>query len=103
MRVLILAVLGALALGAQETPTEREAARDVIRKMDGLEKSLDVAGWARKLTAANADRDQTVARAKQLMDTELLALSDDIAHHPEIGFKETRSVELLTAYLKKHG
>ncbi|SPE37496.1 Peptidase dimerization domain protein [Candidatus Sulfopaludibacter sp. SbA3] len=43
-----------------------------------------------------------MARAKQLMDSELLAMCDDITRHPEIGFKETRAVEQLTSYLKKH-
>jgi hypothetical protein len=31
------------------------------------------------------------------MDTELLALSDDITRHPEIGFVERRSIEKLRA------
>ena len=87
---------------AQETPTEREAARDVIQKIAALEKSVDVAGWVQGLTAPDAERDKVVARARQLMETELLALSDDITRHPEIGFKETRSVKLLTDYLKAH-
>ena len=34
------------------------------------------------------------------MDTELLTLADDIATHPEIGFKEKRSVKKLTDYLQ---
>lgn len=103
MRIATLIVLSALAAWAQDTPTEREAARDVIKKMDALEKSLDVPGLVSRLTAASRERDQVVARAKQLMDTELLAMCDDITRHPEIGFKETRAVEQLTAYLKKHG
>ncbi len=102
MRIAILAALAAAALFAQETPTEREAARDVIKKMDTLEKSLDVPGMVNRLAAPNTARDQVVARAKQLMDTELLAMCDDITRHPEIGFKEDRSVEVLTAYLRKH-
>ncbi|MDR3702368.1 MAG: peptidase dimerization domain-containing protein [Candidatus Sulfopaludibacter sp.] len=102
MRIAILAVLGVTALLGQDTPTEREAARDVIHKMDTLEKSLDVPAMVTNLTAPNAARDQVVARAKQLMDTELLAMSDDITRHPEIGFKEVRSVEVLTTYLRKH-
>ena len=102
MRTSLLLALSSLALFAQETPTEREAAREVLKKMDALEKSLDVPGWVSRLTAPNTERDQVVARAKQLMDTELLAMSDDITRHPEIGFQETRSVELLVAYLKKH-
>ena len=54
-------------------------------------------------SAPNPARDQVVARAKQLMDTELLALSDDITRHPEIGFEEYRSVKLLIESLEKHG
>jgi amidohydrolase len=90
------------AAHAQETPTERDAARDVLKKMAALEQSLDVPAIVAKLTAPNADRDQVVARAKELMDKELLALADDIATHPEIGFEEKRSVGKLVEYLQKH-
>lgn len=96
-------LLGAAAVSAaQETPTERDAARDVVRRLDSLEKSLDLPALVAKLTAPNAARDQVVARAKDLMDTELLAMGDDITKHPEIGFQEKRSVQILTDYLKKH-
>jgi len=103
MRLLALAAVLACALHAQETPTEREAAKDVVRKMADLERSLNVPGWISRFAAPNATRDQVVARAKQLMDTELLALSDDITRHPEIGFEEYRSVKLLVECLKRHG
>ena len=97
-----LLLLPALA-AAQETPTERDAARDVLKKMAALEQSLDVPGWVSKLAGTpNPARDQVVARAKELMDKELLAMADDIATHPEIGFEETRSVKILTDYLKAH-
>ncbi len=99
---LALAVLLPLALVAQETPTERDAARDVLKKMDALEKSLDVPGWVAKLTAPDANRDRVTARAKELMESELLAMSDDITRHPEIGFQEKRSVQLEIDYLKHH-
>jgi amidohydrolase len=89
-------------LHAQETPTEREAAHDVVRKMDDLERSLNISAFVTRLTAANPERDRVVARAKELMNTELLALGDDITRHPEIGFKETRSVQKLIEYLKSH-
>src|SRR5579863_530492 len=89
-------------LRAQETPTEREAAHDVVRKMDDLERSLNISAFVTRLTAANPERDRVVARAKELMNTELLALGDDITRHPEIGFKETRSVQKLIEYLKSH-
>jgi len=36
------------------------------------------------------------------MDTELIALGDDITRHPEVGFEEKRSIQLLADYLKKH-
>jgi amidohydrolase len=99
--VLLVLSFAAPAL-AQETPTEREAARDVLTKMAALEKSLDIEGWVTKLTAPNPARDQVVARAKELMDTDLLKMADDIATHPEIGFEEKRSVKILTDYLRAH-
>jgi amidohydrolase len=100
--VLIAVVIGGVAF-AQETPTERQAAHDVLIKMSDLERSLDVHTIVERLTVTNAQRDQTVARAKELMDKELLAMGDDITRHPEIGFEETRSVKILTDYLKQHG
>jgi amidohydrolase len=100
--VLCIAFTCVACLRAQETPTEREAAREVLRKMDDLEKSLGVPSIVARLTAANPARDQVVARARELMKTDLLALGDDITRHPEIGFKETRSIQKLTEYLKQH-
>ena len=44
MKSLLFIIALAAAAVAQETPTERRAARDVLRKMDELEKSLDVPG-----------------------------------------------------------
>src|SRR5438477_5414999 len=86
---------------AQETPTERDAARGVLQKMADLERSLDVPAVVQRLTGPNPQRDQVAGRAKQLMDTELLAMSDDITRHPEIGFVEKRSVQILSDYLRK--
>ncbi len=102
MKMLACAALFVAAVFAQETPTERDAAKDVLRKMATLEKSLDVPGWVERLSASNAERDQVTARAKQLMDTELLAMGDDITRRPEIGFEEKRSVGILVDYLRKH-
>jgi amidohydrolase len=70
--------------------------------MDALETSLDVPGWVSRLGAPDAARDQVTARARQLMDAELLAMGDDITRHPEIGFEEKRSVGILVEYLKRH-
>ncbi len=104
----ILAAAVAVALGmtvpvlAQETQTEKEAARDVLQKMHALEASLDVPGLVAKIAGADAARDAVAARAKALMQSEFLALSDDICTHPEPGYKETRSVEKLAAALRAH-
>jgi amidohydrolase len=98
---LVIGLLATLSF-AQETPTEREAAHDVLKKMDALEKSLDVPGWVSRFSASDAVRDQVTARARQLMDTELIAMGDDITRHPEIGFEEKRSVGILVDYLKRH-
>jgi amidohydrolase len=103
MKLLFLALCSIAALFAQETPTERQAAHDVLLKMSDLEHVMDVQTVVERLTVSNPQRDQTVARAKELMDKELMAMADDITRHPEIGFEETRSVQKLTDYLKQHG
>jgi hypothetical protein len=102
---LIFAVLLSTStlLIAQETPTERQAATGVVQKLQTLEQSLNIPALVTELTAPNADRDSVVARAKQLMDSELLALGDDITHDPEIGFKEERAVQKLKRELDKYG
>ena len=99
---LLISLVGFAPAFAQDTPTEREAARDVLKKMADLERSLDVPAMVARLSAPNAARDAVVARAEELMKTELLAMADDIATHPEIGFVEERSVAKLTDYLRKH-
>ena len=88
---------------AQETPTQRAAAREVLQKMDALEASLDVPSLVAAITGADRARDAVAARARELMASEFLALSDDICTHPEVGYKETRSVEKLAAALRAHG
>src|SRR5262249_225995 len=97
-----LAMLATLPAQAQDTPTEREAAREVLAKMAALQKSLDVPGLVARLTGPNDARERVVTRTEELMKSDLLALSDDIPTHPEIGFEETRSVQKLTEYLKQH-
>ncbi len=98
---ILLTSTGGPAL-AQETPTEREAARDVLEKMAALEASLDVPSLVATIAGANHARDAVAARARALMASEFLALSDDICTHPEVGYKETRSVEKLAAALRAH-
>ena len=99
--VLVL-TLAVCPLVAQETPTEREAGREMLKKMAALEQSLDVPSMVARLTAANPGREQVVARARELMDKELLAMADDITRHPEVGFVEKRSVQILKQYLEQH-
>ena len=77
--VAILALSAEQAV-AQETTTEREAAKDVLQQMDALETSLDVPALVAKLQAPNARRDAVAARAKALLDSELLALCAMTSH-----------------------
>src|SRR6202790_2347556 len=102
LRRLSIIAAALCAACAQETPTEREAAREVLKKMKALEQSLDVPDMVARLSAPNPERDRVVGRARELMQNELLALSDDITRHPEIGFEEKRSIDLLAGYLRKH-
>src|SRR5437763_6794119 len=106
MRKTFGCVLIALAFGvsslAQETPTEREAARYVLKQTGALSQSLGVQTMVTKLSAPDKGRDEVLARVKQLMQAELLPMSDWITQHPEIGFQETQAVDKLTAYLQAH-
>ncbi|MFM8566431.1 MAG: peptidase dimerization domain-containing protein [Gemmatimonadota bacterium] len=90
-------------LAAQETPTQRAAAADVVRRLGELRTTIDAAGLARRLTTARSvTRDAVVERARQLWESELQAMADDITRHPEIGFQERRSVDVLVAWLRAH-
>ncbi len=93
----------AAPLAAQETPTEKSAAADVVRRMNALERSLALPALVARLTGArDPRRDAVLARAKELMDRELLGMADDITRHPETGYKEERSAKILTDYLQAH-
>jgi len=98
----LMALAFAASCFAQETPTEREAARDVVKQISTLSQSLSVQSMVAKLAAADKGRDEVTARVKQLMQSELLPMSDWITQHPEIGFQETQSVAKLIAYLQAH-
>src|SRR2546428_2536518 len=105
LRLALVALLvGTRIAAAQETATERVAAADVIRRMSELERSLALPQLVARLAGArDARRDAVIARAKDLMDRALLAMADDITRHPETGWKEERSVKILTDYLTAHG
>ncbi|HEV8383845.1 MAG TPA: hypothetical protein VGQ11_03160, partial [Candidatus Acidoferrales bacterium] len=106
MRRMILSALALLLLAsasaAQDTPTEREVARDIVKQINELARTLGVQPMVAKLTAPNPQRDTVIARVKQLWETDLQPMSDWITKHPEVGFQETQAVEKLTAYLKAH-
>jgi amidohydrolase len=87
---------------AQETPTERDSARGVIKQIGELSQSLGVPSMVAKLTGPDKGRAEVIDRVKQLMQTDLLPLSDWITQHPEIGFQESQAVAKLTAYLQAH-
>src|SRR2546427_11342468 len=92
----VVVALAAFPLAAQETPTEKTAAADVIRRMNELERSLALPQLVTRLTGTrDPRRDAVVARAKELMDQELLPMADDITRHPATGSKEERPVKLL--------
>jgi amidohydrolase len=98
----VILLLWAGACAAQETPTEQEAARNIVKQIHDLSQTLGVQQIVAKLTAPDKGRDEVLARVKHLMQTELLPMSDWITQHPEIGFEEKQAVEKLTAYLKAH-
>jgi hypothetical protein len=72
----IAALLAASGAAAQETPTERAAARDVVKQIEQLAPSLGVAQTVERLTGPDAGRDAVIARVKQLMNDELLPMRD---------------------------
>src|SRR2546430_15584584 len=73
------------AAAAQETPTERSPAADVIRRMNVLERSLAPPQPVARLTALSARRGPVVARAPALIDQQLRATAHGITRLPEIG------------------
>src|SRR5205809_8094357 len=90
------------AAAAQETPTERTAAADVIRRVNDLQRSLALPQLVARLTGKDPRRDAVVARARELLQRVLLAVADDITRHPDAGHQEERSVKMLTECLKPH-
>src|SRR2546429_9275439 len=90
------------AAAAQETPTERTAAADVIRRVNDLERSLALPQLVARLTGKDPRRDAGVARARELMERRLRAVADDITRSPEVGHKEVRAAKMLTHYVQAH-
>ena len=81
---------------AQTTSTERDAAGDVLRQIEGLQARLKTADAGRRLSERpDAARDQVLARTEQLWSGAMQGLSDCIGHHPEVGWQEFRAVDTL--------
>ncbi|HKK08024.1 MAG TPA: peptidase dimerization domain-containing protein, partial [Gemmatimonadota bacterium] len=107
-----LAALAAAALlaaaparaAAQATDTERQAAADVLARIDSLESVIRPTETAQRLAdRKDAGRDAVLARVEALWNDSLQDLSDWIGHHPEVGWHEFASVDTLTAVLEEYG
>lgn len=98
------AVIAPAIAGAQTTPTQRAAARDILSEIDGLQARLRPAEVARRLAAAkDAARDRVLRRVEELWTSELQGVSDWIGRNPEVGFEERKAVDTLTKVLRARG
>ena len=89
---------------AQTTDTERSAAREVVQQIDALQARLKPTEAGRRMAGKkDADRDRLFQRIDQLWTGEMQSLSDYIGKHPEVGFKEFKSVDTLTSVLRGFG
>src|SRR5262249_23622615 len=70
----IAAVLLATTASAQDTPTEKDAARDIVRQIRELSTTLGVDAMVARLTDKDEQRDIVIARVTDLMKTDLLPM-----------------------------
>ena len=106
MKPLLLLALLALAtpLGGQTTPTERTAARDVVRQIDALQARLAPTRAAGAMAGRrDGDRDRVLQRVEDLWLGGMRTLSDHIGRNPEVGFEEVQAVDTLTKLLRTEG
>jgi amidohydrolase len=97
-------VLSATAAVAQTTPTEQAAAREILQQIDELQERLKPTERAERMASrGDRDRDGIFARVEDLWLTEMQNLSDHLGRNPEVGFKEYKSVDTLTAVLQTFG
>ncbi|MBI4544755.1 MAG: peptidase dimerization domain-containing protein [Gemmatimonadetes bacterium] len=100
----LLAAATASAAGAQTTPTERQAAAEVLRQIDALEARIQPARFAERLSSRrDPARDQLLRRVEELWKGGLQDLSDWIGHHPEVGWQERLALDTLTRVLRNLG
>ncbi len=89
---------------SQTTPTEREAASEIIQQIDELQRRLQPTHVAQRLAnKRDRERDGILQRVDALWSGEMQALSDHIGRNPEVGFQEFKSVDTLTAVLRHYG
>jgi len=98
-------VLGVSSLAsAQTTDTERAAARDVVQQIESLQTRINPTQLALRMAGRkDADRDRLLQRVDQLWLEGMRDLSDHIGKNPEVGFKEFKAVDTLTAILRANG
>ncbi len=100
----LLTLLVASGANAQTTPTERAAARDVIRQIEDLQNRLKpTENGQRMALKRDADRDRLFSRIDELWVGGMRDLSDYIGQNPEVGWQEYKSVDTLTAVLRSYG
>ena len=104
-RMLVLAMVTLVARSAgQTTPTERAAARDVVRQIDELQARIDPTRAAKAMAEGrDADRDRVLQQVEDLWLGGMRALSDHIGRNPEIGFEEVQAVDTLATLLRARG
>ncbi len=102
-----LVTVGAFApasAAGQTTPTEREAAADVLAEIDALQERIDPRGQAlARVARDDADRDAIMDRVQELWLDEMMALSNHIGNHPEVGWAEYETVDTLAEVLRSYG
>tara|TARA_Y100000590_G_scaffold463316_1_gene629785 strand:+ start:686 stop:2116 length:1431 start_codon:yes stop_codon:yes gene_type:complete len=103
-RQLILILSTATIISAQTTPVERQAASEILKKIDALQEKIGPTNQAKAMASAkDRDRDRILKRVETLWDKQLRDLSDHIGQNPEVGFKEFASVDTLTKVLREYG
>jgi hypothetical protein len=100
----MVSTLFATAAVAQTTPTEQAAAREILQQIDELQERLEPTERAQQMAGSrDRDRDAIFSRVEELWLTEMQNLSDHLGRNPEVGFKEYKSVDTLTAVLRTFG
>jgi amidohydrolase len=101
---LILLLTSTAILSAQTTPVERQAASEILKKIDALQEKIGPTEQAKAMASGkDRDRDRILKRVETLWDKQLRDLSDHIGRNPEVGFKEFASVDTLTKVLRQYG